>query len=230
LKGKVSPSGKLAITFPLTYGDEPSSANFPFNHELSLDKLSAMFSGKSFVKTNIKNVDYTNYEEGIYVGYRYFDTFNKKVSYPFGYGLSYTHFDYGTPKIKEKKGLYTVMLTITNTGDVAGKEVAELYISAPVSALDKPTKELKAFAKTKVLAPNESETLELTFKKADLASFDEQQSAWVVSGGDYKILIGASSQDIRSEASLTLSTDEITEQVHNIMAPLYPLSSLSSFK
>ena len=230
LRGKVSPSGKLAITFPLTYWDEPSSANFPYNHELNLGKLSAMFTGKSVMKTNIKNVDYTNYEEGIYVGYRYFDTFNKKVSYPFGYGLSYTHFGYGTPKIKEKKDLYTVTLEITNTGEVAGKEVAELYISAPVSTLDKPTKELKAFAKTKVLEPNESETLELTFKKADLASFDEQQSAWVVSGGDYKVLIGASSQDIRSEVSLTLSTDEITEQVHNIMAPLHPLPSLSSLK
>jgi beta-glucosidase len=226
LSGKVNPSGKLAVTFPKSYMDAASSANFPYNYTVDPMKLLQTMMGKHATDGNEQNVDYTNYNEGIYVGYRYFDTFGKDVSYPFGYGLSYTTFEFGTPSVKVSKGLFTVSVSIKNTGSTAGKEVAELYIAAPKSNLDKPAKELKAFAKTKLLQPGEAETLAMSFKKSDLASFDEKQSAWVVGGGKYEVLVGASSRDIRCQSSLTIEKDEVAEKVNNVLAPRQTLNLL----
>jgi beta-glucosidase len=224
LSGKVNPSGKLAVTFPLNYMDVASSANFPYDYQMDPDKLLKSMMGKQSSENEIRNVNYTNYEEGVYVGYRYFDTFNKEVSYPFGYGLSYTDFQFGSPTIRHNKDSYIVTLPVKNTGATAGKEVVELYITAPHATIDKPEKELKAFAKTKLLQPGETEAITLRFTQSDLASFDEQQSAWVVEAGDYKIGIGTSSRDIKSSMSLTISKEKITEKVHNVMAPQQPLN------
>ncbi len=192
LKGTVNPSGKLPMTFPINYMDIPSSKNFPYDYK-----------GEKF-DAQKKDIGYTKYDEGIWVGYRYFNTFDKKVSYPFGYGLSYTTFSYDYSMIKETKNGYEVYVKITNTGKVAGKEVAELYISAPKSDIDKPACELKAFAKTKLLQPEESEVLTLKFAATDLASFHENSNCWVADAGVYKVLIGSSVSDIRQTLSFKL--------------------------
>ena len=174
---------------------------------------------------NVKNVDWTDYEEDIYVGYRYFDSFDVPVSYPFGFGLSYTTFEYADAKVAEKDGNYEVSVTIKNAGDREGKEVVELYIAAPDSkAANKPAKELKAYAKTKNLKPGESETLKLCVSAADLASFDEAASAWVVAEGEYQFLIGASSQDIK--VSMPAAVKAQTTKVNDVMKPQVQINRL----
>jgi len=186
IKGNVNPSGKLTMTFPVRYSDVPSSKNFPSDYQ-----------GEKF-NTDKKDIGYTDYDEGLWIGYRYFNTFDKSVSYPFGYGLSYTTFDYAAgAKIKKSGKSYTVAVKITNTGKVAGKEVAELYISAPKGKLEKPAMELKAFTKTKLLQPGESEIVTMTFNLHDLASFDESINSWITDNGKYKVSIGSSVQDVR---------------------------------
>ena len=140
------------------------------------------------------------------------------VSYPFGYGLSYTTFDYSDAKCSVDGDVITVNVTVKNTGEREGKEVVELYISAPDNkAANKPAKELKAYAKTKALKAGESETVTLTVKTADLASFDEEASAWVVAEGEYQFLVGASSQDIK--ATLPAAVKAYTEKAHDVMKP-----------
>ncbi len=188
IKGKVNPSGKLSMTFPVNYMDIPSAANFPYRWDMS---------GK---KGERRGVDFTPYEEDIWVGYRHFITHGVAVSYPFGYGLSYTTFDYGQPKVKANKDGFTATITVTNTGNVPGREVVQLYVSAPAGGLEKPSRELKAFAKTKTLMPGESEKLTLTVSAYDLASFNESTTAWETSAGTYVLLFGASSTDIRQTA------------------------------
>ena len=194
LKGKVNPSGKLPMTFPVNYMDSPSSKNFPYTWDMT--------SGK---KGERKNVDFTDYEEGIWVGYRYFQTNDVEVSYPFGYGLSYTTFNYSKPSVKADKDGFTASVTVKNTGKVAGREVVELYVSAPDGGLEKPARELKAFAKTKLLAPSESETLTFKVSAYELASFNEANSAWETASGKYEVQFGASVADIRATATFKMS-------------------------
>lgn len=220
LSGRLSPSGKLPMTFPVDLMDHYSSKNFP----LDAPKI-PMGNPKKGEEQNRKNIDYTNYEEGIYVGYRYFDTFEKTVSYPFGYGLSYTTFSYSNPSVKENDGTITVQVTVTNTGNRPGKEVAEVYVTAPKGSVQKPAQELKTFAKTKELKPNESQVLTMTLNKKDLASFNTKQSAWVVDAGTYKFNIGTSSRDIK--CSTTLKTKATREKVHNVLAPVVKINELS---
>lgn len=196
LSGKASPSGKLTMTFPVKFEDHASSTNFPINLKSDIDIVNA---NKGEKKHSVKDVDYTRYEEDVFVGYRYFDSFGKQVSYPFGYGLSYTTFEYANPSIEAGNGTYTVAVDVKNTGKMAGKEVVQLYVAAPNSAqMDKPEKELKAFAKTKTLEPGETATVTLAVNAADLASYDEASSSWVVDAGTYKFLVGASSRDIKA--------------------------------
>ena len=212
LSGKQSPSGKFTMTWPMKFNDAYSSKNFPIDEDPRIDMLN---QGK---KGNVKNVDYTDYEEDVYVGYRYFDSFEVPVSYPFGFGLSYTTFEYSDAKIAAKDDAYEVSVTIKNTGKYEGKEVVELYISAPDNkASNKPAKELKAFAKTKLLKPEESETLTLNVKAEDLASFDEAASAWVVAEGEYQFLVAASSQDIK--ATLAANAKSQQTKVNDVMKP-----------
>ena len=220
LSGKASPSGKLTMTFPVKFEDAASSANFPIDMRVSTDLVN-----KGEKKNDVKNVDYTDYEEDIYVGYRYFDTFGKQVSYPFGYGLSYATFAYDKAAVKADNGVYTVSVEVKNTGKVAGKEVVQLYVSAPDAATaNKPEKELKAFAKTKELKPGEAVVVTLKVNADDLASYDEAASAWVVTPGNYKFLVGASSRDIK--ATLEAEVAAATQKTNNILKLQEPMSLL----
>lgn len=216
LSGKANPSGKLTMTFPVRFEDHASTANFPVDLK---GKTELTDKTQKAEEDKVRLIDYTPYEEDIYVGYRYFDTFGKKVSYPFGYGLSYTSFEYSKPEIsREADGSYLVKVDITNTGSRAGKEVAQLYVSAPdAKSANKPDKELKAFAKTRELAPGESQTLELKVAHADLASFDENASKWVVTPGSYNFHIGASSADIK--ATLEAEAEGAEFKTNNILSP-----------
>jgi beta-glucosidase len=204
LRGKVNPSGKLPMTFPINYMDMPSSQNFPYYWDMTKGR-----------KGERPNVDYTDYVEGIWVGYRYFQTSNVEVSYPFGYGLSYTTFAYSKPKVKADKDGFTATLTVTNTGKVAGREVVELYVSAPSGGLKKPSRELKSFAKTKLLAPGESETLTMKVSAYELASFNEDHSAWETAAGTYEVLFGSSVSDIRRTTTCKMKAQ--SWEVHDVL-------------
>ena len=205
LTGKVSPSGKLTMTWPLNFNDHASSQNFPRAEQFKLDL--STFMGTEAEKQDPRDTyDYTNYREGIYVGYRWFDKEKLQVSYPFGYGLSYATFEYGEAKVARDGKDVVVTVEVKNTGNMSAKEVVELYATAPAGTLDKPAQELKAFAKTSSLAPGASETVTLRFAADDLASFDEAQSAWVVDPGTYKLQIGASSRDIRANATVDIES------------------------
>lgn len=184
LAGDVNPSGKLAQTMPKSYSDVPSAQTFP-GTDIDNDGL----------------VDESHYNEGIYVGYRYYTSFDVDTAYPFGYGMSYTNFEYRNPTVvantlgrKGKKGgLIQLSATIHNSGDVAGKEAAQVYVSAPQGKLDKPAIELKAFAKTSLLQPGQNEKLAFTISARDLASFDASRNKWIIEPGAYQVYIAPSS-------------------------------------
>ena len=218
LTGKVTPSGKLTMTWPIAATDHASTKNFPGSLD---DYTFKMMVGSS---APIPGHAYTNHEEDIYVGYRYFDTFRREVAYPFGFGLSYTTFEMSKPAVKVKGDLVTISVTVKNTGSVSGKEVAQVYVAAPQGKLEKPAQELKAFAKTRELQPGESQTLTMTIPVRDLASFDEAQSQWLTEAGTYTFHIGSSSRDIH--ATLRTKIAEYTEKVNNALAPSQPLHLL----
>ena len=209
LTGKAYPSGKLTMTWPNNLIDLPSSASFP-------NVRPAAPRGRGNNKVEFQ--DYTKHTEGINVGYRYFTTTKESVSYPFGFGLSYTTFSYSKPVVKATKDGLTATITVTNTGKRAGKEVVELYVSAPAGGLEKPARELKAFAKTKELQPNQSETLTMTLSLYDLASYNETTQAWETAAGKYTISFGASVEDIRATAPFNLSKQQVVK-CHDVMKP-----------
>ena len=216
LTGKVNPSGKLTMTWPIAATDHPSTKNFPG----SLDNYSfEMMVGSKAV---IPGHDFTNHEEDIYVGYRYFDTFHREVAYPFGFGLSYTTFEFSKPVTKAKGNTVELSVTVKNTGAVAGKEVAQVYVAAPKGRIEKPVQELRAFAKTRELKPGESQTLTMTIPVRDLASFDETGSQWLCEAGSYTFRIGNSSRNL--PLSTTLVLKEYTEKVNNALAPQQKLN------
>jgi beta-glucosidase len=219
LSGKVNPSGKLPMTFPLDYFEVPSARNFPYDYvdgnQSETEKALADLFGGAQPK---KNVDYTDYEEDIWVGYRHYNTRGIEVSYPFGFGLSYTTFTYSKPVVKAGKDGFTASITVTNIGSVPGKEAVQLYVSAPKGGLEKPVRELKAFAKTNKLAPGESQILTMTVSAYDLASFNETASAWETAAGSYSVQFGASVEDIRCTASFK-QTKAQSWSVNNVLAP-----------
>ncbi len=223
LSGKVDPSGKLATTFPASYSDVPSAKTFP-GKEFPEQATTGMF-GMKVIPAEV------TYEEGIYVGYRYYNTFHIKPAYEFGYGLSYTNFTYSDLKLSattfNNKPL-TATVTITNTGKAAGKEVVQLYLSAPATELDKPAEELKAFAKTNLLQPGQSQTLSFTLTANELASFNTATSAWIADAGKYTIRIGASSLNIKQTASFDLPLGIIVEKVHKVLTPQTPINELKA--
>ena len=219
LTGKVCPSGKLTMTWPIAATDHASTKNFPGQID---DYTFRMMAGN---KTPIPGHAYTNHEEDIYVGYRYFDTFGKNVAYPFGFGLSYTTFEYSKPVVKLNGDKVNVSINVKNTGSVSGKEVAQVYINAPAGRLEKPTKELKAFAKTRELKPGESQTLNMVINVRDLASFDEAGSQWLAESGTYNVLIGSNVADIRATTQFKL-TKEYTEKTTNALQPQQKLNLL----
>ena len=219
LSGKVNPSGKLATSFPVVYNDVPSAKNFPGKEFPTTEKSNSPFAGKPSEVT---------YEDGIYVGYRYYNTFNVKTAYEFGYGLSYTNFTYSNLKLSAAtfNGKMTASLTITNSGAVAGKEIVQLYISAPAQKLDKPTEELKAFAKTNLLQPGASQTISFTITAADLASFDTKTTSWIAEAGKYTIKAGASSINIKQTAVFQLAKELTVEKDNKVLAPQVEINEL----
>ena len=229
LSGQVNPSGKLPMTFQINYGDAYADKNVPAKVD---DKtLGAMFMW-GYNKDQApkerqpqKDIDFTNYEEDIYVGYRYFDSFGKPVAYPFGFGLSYTTFAYENMSVSEANGVYTVKVNVKNTGDRAGRNVVELFVAAPNSKkLNKPEKELRNYAKTKLLQPGESETVTMQVKTQDLASFNEKASAWKTDAGRYDFLICSSANDVEAKASANVKA--WSQKVHNVMQPNVKLNLL----
>ncbi|SDB50464.1 beta-glucosidase [Flavobacteriaceae bacterium MAR_2010_188] len=197
LIGKLNPSGKLPMTFPVKLNDHASHANFPLD-------------GKPFAMTQmffknpdkpedekVINQDYTKYEEGIYIGYRHFDKRNIEVSFPFGFGLSYTKFDYGEPSFNLSNDSINVVFKLKNTGLKSGKEVVQIYAEKENSTIDRAVRELKAFNKTQELQPEEEVEISLTFPVSDLRYWDEKKSDWNLEKGSYLIKIGASSRDIK---------------------------------
>ena len=219
LTGKVNPSGKLTMTWPIAATDHASTKNFP--GQIDDYSLQMMIGNKAPIPCHA----YTNHEEDIYVGYRYFDTFGRNVAYPFGYGLSYTTFAFSKPVVKAKgKNAVEVSITVKNTGSVSGKEVAQVYVKAPKGKLEKPAQELKAFAKTNELQPGESEVLTMSIPVRMLASFDEANSQWLTEAGTYTFNIGNSSRNIAATATLKLG--EYTEKTTNALAPQHKLNLL----
>ena len=219
LTGKVNPSGKLTMTWPIAATDHPSTANFAKEYDMYTYK-----NMEGWGKGNIPGVDFSNHEEDIYVGYRYFDTFKKDVAYPFGFGLSYTTFEMGKPSVKANGKNIEVSVTVKNTGKVAGKQVAQVYVTAPKGAYEKPAKELKTFGKTRELKPGESQTLKMTLEKRDLASFDEANSQWKVDAGNYLFQVGTDVESIKGTA--TLKVAEYTEKTSSACAPNVQLNCL----
>ncbi|MBO5876085.1 MAG: glycoside hydrolase family 3 C-terminal domain-containing protein, partial [Bacteroidales bacterium] len=224
LSGRANPSGKLPMTFPVSYLDIPSSHNFPYNYKnVQTGMWDFLWGG---AKRQTKNVDYTEYAEGIYVGYRYFQSAGVPVSYPFGYGKSYTTFEYSKPVVKATADGFTATITVKNTGSVAGKEAVQLYVTAPAGGLEKPAFELKGFAKTKTLAPGESQTLTINVDKYTLASFNEATSAWETAAGTYKVMFGANAADIRAAGEYRLKKVE-SWTANNLLAPAQPINEMS---
>ncbi|MBR4926369.1 MAG: glycoside hydrolase family 3 C-terminal domain-containing protein [Prevotella sp.] len=213
LTGKSYPSGKLTMTFPKDLNDVPSTKNFPKDYTFWDDMKLNNEQKKAW-----PHVAETRYEEGMNVGYRYFQTENKEVSYPFGFGLSYTKFEYSNPKLQRKGDGYVASVTVKNVGDKAGKEVVQLYVSAPEdSSMPKPAIELRAFGKTRELKPGESERVEMTFSNYDIASYDVSQQAYITDAGSYTVHFAASATDIRQSAKF--KSDKFKWQCHDVMRP-----------
>lgn len=220
LCGKVNPSGKLATTFPMEFFDTPSARNFPLGNDRKWP------SRDSWRKSVERNVDYTEYGEGIYVGYRYFETAGVEVSYPFGYGLSYTSFEYGKPVVKAVDGGFEASVTVRNVGRYAGKEAVQLYVSAPSGGLEKPSCELKAFAKTRELAPGESQTLTMKVDDYSLASFNEDVSEWQTASGRYEVKFASSVKDVRAAGSYQVKKAKAWK-VNDVLAPVDKVEEMS---
>ena len=189
LLGKQNPSGKLSTTWSV-WEDYCSIGDF---------------GGRAD----------TRYKEGIYVGYRYFDAVRKKALFPFGYGLSYTSFETICESVTPVGENVTVRARVTNTGSRGGKEVVQVYLSAPWGKLDKPQQNLAGFAKTAELAPEESGCVEISFRLRDMASYDEERSAFVLEAGDYIVRVGNSSADTKIAAVLTLDREAVTLQARH---------------
>ncbi len=228
LSGKVNPSGRLPITFENAYGDAASDKTFP-SDIMDMKDLATMYmwgGDKAKAKHEPKaNIDYTDYNEDVYVGYRYFDSFGKPVSYPFGYGKSYTTFAIQNASIENQNGKFVIKADVVNTGDVAGRNVVELFVAAPDSKkLNKPVRELRDYTKTGILKPGESETVTLTVENADLASFNSKASAWVVDAGKYEFQLASSSEKI--DAVLTAKVKGMKIKVNNVMSPKVKLNLL----
>lgn len=188
LIGKVNPSGKLAATWARSYED------IPFADEYS-------YMGK--------DLNHAAYSEGIYVGYRYYDSFGVEPGYAFGYGLSYTDFEITTSAVKAEGTRVKVIVCVKNNGtEWAGKETVQLYVSAPAGKLEKEYQSLAAFAKTELLQPGESQKLELTFDMKQLASYDEATASMILEPGDYILRVGNSSRN-----TVVCAVAELTETV-----------------
>ena len=206
LLGKTDPSGRLTDTWAKRYVDYPAAATFSHNDG---------------------DVNDEYYAEGVFVGYRYFDSFGVEPLYPFGYGLSYTSFSLSAGAVTAAGGMVTVPVTVRNTGARPGREVVQLYVSSPAGDLSKPYQALAAFQKTAPLAPGGSQTVCLRFSMASLASYSEDKAAWILEAGEYVLRVGASSRDTTAVAALLLPETVVTAQAKNLFAGAGGLKELT---
>lgn len=198
--GKVNPSGRLPMSFPIDYFDTPGAEDFPYDFRSDRANESVVHPERRGIP--FKNIVYTDYTEGIYVGYRYFCTNDKPVAYPFGFGLSYTTFEYSKPSVSVRGDAIVASVTVSNSGKTAGKEAVGVYIAAPLGNFsDKPSIELREFGKTRLLQPGESQTLTFRIPLRQLASFNSGKSRWETARGAYKAFFGADVTAPRAEAS-----------------------------
>lgn len=195
LTGKKNPSGKLTSTWAANYWDYPNSAEFGANDNDVCNEV---------------------YREGVYIGYRYFDSFNVTPLYPFGYGKSYTEFSIAYREMTNTKNRITVNAVVKNTGITEGKEVVQLYVSLPEITIEQPMKQLCAYTKTKLLKPGECEVVQLTFYMEDLASFDKKESTYVLEKGDYYLQIGNSSLEVSVCGIVRLNQKVVTRKVQHL--------------
>ncbi len=229
IRGRINPSGKLASTFPVRYEDVPSSGNFPGvvvetgQAQAEADDKDGLSAFRKPRKSRIV------YEEGIYVGYRYYETFGVLPAYEFGFGLSYTDFEYSGLTLSSGKleDRLTAAVEVRNAGKTAGREVVQLYISAPAGRLDKPALELKGFVKTRLLQPGESQTVHFELSPREISSFDPASSSWIAEAGKYVVRIGASSRDIRQTAVFELDRERTVKRES---IALVPRVSIQEFK
>lgn len=205
LSGKENPSGRLATTFLASLSD--ASGTFP-----------------GIPANDPKTI---NYDEDIFVGYRMYDAAEVEPLYPFGFGLSYTSFNFSNLQVNRINDLIKVNVTVKNTGSVAGKEVVQVYVAAPSVKLDQPVQQLRAFGKTKTLKPGESQTLTFELHNKDIESFDETRSSWIVEPGTYEVRIGASSREIKATANFNIPSEIVLQKVTNSLAPKAPILKLS---
>jgi len=196
LSGAVCPSGRLTDTWAVNYEDFPSSANFSHNNG---------------------DVSKELYEDGIYVGYRYFDSFGVTPEYPFGYGLSYTSFTMKTAGLTVNESGAELKVVVTNTGAVSGREVVQVYAALPATGLKKELKRLVGFAKTGVIAPCETETVTVVIAGKDLASFNESAAAWVLEAGEYALLTGKNAAEVSVAAVLKVEEDIVGETLPHVL-------------
>ncbi|AXP81653.1 Thermostable beta-glucosidase B [Mariniflexile rhizosphaerae] len=206
--GKVNPSGKLPTTFPVSYGDVPSSEYFPGEEIPGAEPI--RMQGVFFPATPAE----VKHNEGIYVGYRYYQTYDVPVAFSFGHGISYTTFSINDLKLSNNtfENELNFEVKVTNTGTVAGKEVVQVYVAAPGKDLHKPEQELRAFAKTRQLTGGETQTLSFSLSARDLTSFDTDRMAWIVEPGTYELRVGSSSDNIVQLATFTVADEIIVEK------------------
>ena len=216
--GKVSPSGHLPVSFPINYDDVRSAANFPRNvpeNGLNQSRFNMSNVGKIY---DVKNIDYTNYEEDIYVGYRDYATRKVEVAYPFGFGLTYSQFEMSNMKVEECKEGYKVSCEVKNVGTFPAKQVVQLYSSELRPEVDRPTIELRGYKKSPLLKGGESTVVEIVIKREELMTYNEQVNGWKLTKGDYDLLLGFDSQTLPLKQRITI-TEEIIRTVSTSMKP-----------
>lgn len=218
LTGRVNPSGRLTDTWPVLYTDNPVSRNFTTSG-----------GGRPRIPSDSEVWINTVYEEDIYVGYRYFETFPEapRDGCPFGHGLSYTRFERKCEELAFDGNTLRLCVSVTNAGKVPGREVLELYLSKPNGVLEQPARELAAFEKTQLLSPGRSVYISLAVPLSHMASFDEARSAFVVCGGEYGVYLGGSVREAVNIGSFTVPKDKIIREVKGRMCPNIPFTRLS---
>jgi len=216
LDGRVNPSGKLPDTWSLDYYEIPASQNF-YN----------AVDGKPVLPAEAPVFVDTVYEEDIYVGYRYFETFGKPVAYPFGHGLSYTRFDLAVAHFESNHAETTLSVTVKNTGARPGKEVVQVYAQEPDGRLEKSSRKLVAFAKTNLLEPGEEQRLSFAIPAERFASYDTESAAWVMEPGEYQLWAGSSVQSLAHAGSFTQEQTRVIKQVANRVCPPVEIRRLS---
>ena len=218
LLGKVSPSGKLPTTFPINYDDVSSAKNFPRNvpeNGLNQSRFNISTVGKIY---DVKNIDYTNYEEDIYVGYRDFATRKAEVAYPFGFGLTYSQFEMSDMKVEESRDGFKVSCVVKNVGNFPAKQVVQLYSSELAPEVDRPSIELRGYKKTPLLKGGESAVVEIVIGRCDLMTYNEKAAAWKLTKGNYDLSLGFDSQNLPLKQRITISK-ELLKPVSTAMAP-----------